>query len=440
MSKTKIKTIRGRRVWDSRGRPTVEAEVTLRYGARGRAIAPAGASMGSGEAIELRDGGEAFGGSDVSAAVAAINGEIDAALKGMNVGEQAAIDARLIELDGTPNKSRLGGNALIAVSMAIVQAAAAAEKLPLWQYLGHFLGDDAADHLPLPEIQIFGGGAHAGRRVDIQDFMVVAVGATSYAEALDWTAEVYRAAGRVMADSGRLQGVADEGGFWPAFDSNEEGLETLLRAIEGAGLTPGQDVAISLDVAASEFGANKLYKLARDNREMDSDGLCGLLVDWVERYPIVSIEDPLAEDDPEGLARFTWAVGKRVQVVGDDYLVTNADRVAAAAAAGACNAVLIKPNQAGTLSEARAALDAARKAGFGAIVSARSGETEDTTIVHLGVGWGIRQLKVGSFARSERMAKWNEGIRIAEAIHQVDGGDLPLDGKLPPASAFPWGA
>ena len=440
MSKTKIKTIRGRRVWDSRGRPTVEAEVTLRYGARGRAIAPAGASMGSGEAIELRDGGEAFGGYDVSAAVAAINGEIDAALKGMNVGEQAAIDARLIELDGTPNKSRLGGNALIAVSMAIVQAAAAAEKLPLWQYLGHFLGDDAADHLPLPEIQIFGGGAHAGRRVDIQDFMVVAVGATSYAEALDWTAEVYRAAGRVMADSGRLQGVADEGGFWPAFDSNEEGLETLLRAIEGAGLTPGQDVAISLDVAASEFGANKLYKLARDNREMDSDGLCGLLVDWVERYPIVSIEDPLAEDDPEGLARFTWAVGKRVQVVGDDYLVTNADRVAAAAAAGACNAVLIKPNQAGTLSEARAALDAARKAGFGAIVSARSGETEDTTIVHLGVGWGIRQLKVGSFARSERMAKWNEGIRIAEAIHQVDGGDLPLDGKLPPASAFPWGA
>jgi len=439
VSKRKIKSIRGRRVWDSRGRPTVEAEVTLHYGARGRAIAPAGASMGSGEAIELRDGGAAFGGYDVNAAVAAVNGEIHAALKGMSIGEQSAIDARLIELDGTTDKRRLGGNAMIAVSMAIVQAAAALEKLPLWQYLGHFLGDAAADHLPLPEIQIFGGGAHAGRRVDIQDFMVVAVGAGSYAEALDWTAEVYRAAGRLMADSGRLQGVADEGGFWPAFDSNEEGLETLLRAIEDAGLTAGQDVAISLDIAASEFGANKHYKLVRDDREIDSDGFCGLLVDWVERFPIVSIEDPLAEDDPEGLARFTWAVGKRVQVVGDDFLVTNAQRIAAAAKTGACNAVLIKPNQIGTLTETHAALDAARKDGFGSIISARSGETEDTTIVHLGVGWGIQQLKVGSFARSERMAKWNEGLRIAEAIHDGSGGELPLDGELPPASAFPWG-
>lgn len=438
MSKYTIKNVEARRVWDSRGRPTIEADVTLRYGALGRAIAPAGASTGSGEAVERRDGGPAFGGLDVQGAIAALRTEIAPALKGMDVRDQDAIDARLIELDGTDNRSRIGGNTLIATSMAVMHAAAAAEKLPLWQYLGTFLGGSAADTLPLPEIQIFGGGAHAARRVDVQDFMVMAVGAGSFAQALEWTAEVYRHAGRIMADGGRLQGVADEGGFWPAFDGNEEALETLLRAIEAAGLTPGQDVAISLDIAASEFGRAGRYRLARDGREMDSDELSGMLVDWVERYPIFSIEDPLAEDDPEGLARFTWAVGKRVQVVGDDFLVTSAERVADAARSKACNAVLIKPNQAGTISEAKAALLAAREHDYGAIVSARSGETEDATIVHLGVGWGISQLKVGSFSRSERMVKWNEGLRVAEAIHRADGS-LPVDGKLPPPGAFPWG-
>ena len=439
MSKNTIKSVRGRRVWDSRGRPTVEVDVILRYGARGRAIAPAGASMGSGEAVERRDGGEAFGGYGVGAAVAAVTGEIHAGLKGKDVRAQAEIDPSLIDLDGTENKSRLGGNALIATSMAVAHAAAAAEKLPLWQYLGPFTGSSPGDVMPLPEIQILGGGAHAAGRVDIQDFMIIAIGARTYAQALEWTAEVYRAAGRMLADSGRLQGVAAAGGFWPAFDSNEEGLETLVRAIEAAGLTAGQDVAISLDVAASEFGAAGRYQLSRDGREMDSDGLSGLLVDWVERYPIVSIEDPLAEDDEEGLARFTWAVGKRVQVVGDDYLVTDAGRIRAAAKAKACNTALIKPNQAGTLSETKAAFDAAKEAGFGAIVSARSGETEDATIAHLGVGWGVDQLKVGSFARSERMVKWNECLRIAEAVHDASGADLPIDGALPAPEKFPWG-
>ena len=438
LSKYTIKRVHGRRVWDSRGRPTVEVDVTLRYGAVGRAIAPAGASTGSGEAMEHRDGGKAFGGHDVQGAVAAVNTEIHLALKDKDVRDQEWIDNMLCELDGTANKSRLGGNALIATSMAVLQAAAAAEKIPLWQYLGPLMGHSDGNVLPLPEIQILGGGAHAARRVDIQDFMVIAVGASSFAEALDWTAEVYRAAGTLLSESGRLQGVADEGGFWPAFDSNEEGLEVLVCAIEKSGRTPGQDVAISLDIAASEFGAKRRYKLARDKQEMDSDALCGMLVDWVERYPIVSVEDPLGEDDLDGLVRFTWAVGKRVQVVGDDFLVTNEDRVDAAAKASACNAVLVKPNQAGTLSETKAAFDAAEKVGYGSIISARSGETEDATIVHLGVGWGIKQLKVGSFARSERMVKWNEGLRISETLHETSGGTLPVDGNLPPRSAFPW--
>jgi enolase len=234
-----------------------------------------------------------------------------------------------------------------------------------------------------------------------------------------------------MADAGKLAGVADEGGFWPDFDTNEEAIETLLRAIEAAGFKPGAEVAISLDIAASEFGENGQYRLAKDNKTLDSDAMCAMLIDWMERYPIVSIEDPLGEDDPDGLMKFTWAVGDNAQVVGDDVLVTNAERVKAAAKDKLCNSLLCKPNQAGTLSEAKAAFDAAHKAGMGRIVSARSGETEDCTIVHLAVGWGAPQLKVGSFARSERMVKWNEGIRIADTLADKDG-------PLPPKSAFHW--
>ena len=407
-----IDGVAARRVWDSRGRPTIEAEVRLRGGIVGRAIAPAGASRGSGEAVDLRDGGAAFGGHDVTRAVGQVAAEIAPALQGFDVTDQAGLDRLLVALDGTADRSRLGGNALIAVSMAALHAAAAAAHQPLWRYL---LGDAPA-LLPLPQIQIFGGGAHAGRRVDIQDFMVLAVGARSVTQALDWTADVYRAAGVRMAEAGRLQGVADEGGYWPAFDTNEQALECLLRAIEDAGRVPGDEVAIALDVAASEFFLSGRYRLGLDARAIDGDGLCELLTGWIERYPIASIEDPLAEHDTGGMQRFTAAVGDRVQVVGDDYLVTRAALVERAAADQACNALLVKPNQAGTITEARAALDAARRAGFGTIVSARSGETEDVTIAHLAVGWRAGQIKVGSFSRSERMAKWNELLRIEEAL------------------------
>jgi enolase len=339
------------------------------------------------------------------------------------------IDGILAGLDGTANCARLGGNAMIATSLAAAHAAAAERGVPLWR---HFAGEDAPGPLPLPEIQIFGGGAHAARRVDVQDFMVTAVGAPDYETALDWTAEVYGAAGKLMAEAGRLQGVADEGGYWPAFETNEEAIETLVRAIEAAGRVPGEEIAITLDVAASEFGKDGRYRLARDDRELDRDGMAELVLSWLARYPIVSVEDPLAEDDGAGLSAFTQAAGPAVQVVGDDYTVTNAARVEAATKAGACNTLLVKPNQAGTLTAARAALDATRRAGWGAIVSARSGETEDVSIVHLAVGWGVSQLKVGSFARSERMAKWNEGLRLAET--------LSTGAALPPRTTFPWGA
>lgn len=421
MTDTRIADVRGRRVWDSRGRPTVEVDVTLQGGATGRAIAPAGASMGSGEAVDLRDGGKVLGGYDVSRAVNAVNDEIAPALRGKDVLDQAAIDRIMIALDGTDNKGRLGGNAIVATSMAVLHAAAAASKVPLWKYLAK----DRKVRVPLPEIQIFGGGAHAARRVDIQDFMVMCPGARSFAQALEWTAEVYLAAGAIMKQAGKLQGVADEGGYWPAFKSNEEALDTLVEAIAKAGFKAGDEVAISLDVAASEFGANGAYTLALDNRKLGTDELIAMLGRWLDAYPIISIEDPVAEDDAAGFAAFTKAYGHRCQVIGDDFLVTNAARVRDAAQAGSATAVLVKPNQAGTVTETKAALDAGKAAQFGTIVSARSGETEDVTIVHLAVGWDAGQLKVGSFSRSERMAKWNECLRIEEAM----GADAVFAGR-----------
>jgi enolase len=421
MTATTIARIHGRRVWDSRGRPTVEAEVTLADGSVGRAIAPAGASRGTREAIDLRDGGARLGGFGVRRAVANVNGPIASALVGMDAIDQSAVDACLVELDGTRQKSSLGGNAVIATSLAVLHAASAARGLPTWT---HLAGDGPVS-IPLPEIQIFGGGAHAGRRVDVQDFMVVATGAKSFADALEMTAEVYRAAGELMREAGKLAGVADEGGWWPVFDSNEAALAMLVRAIERAGYAPGDDVAISLDIAASEFGRDGRYRLGLEQRALTSEGLIELLLAWLDRYPIVSIEDPLAEDDVDGMAAFTRAAGRRVQIVGDDFLVTSAARVAEAVRIGACNCALIKPNQAGTVTETRAALDAARRAGWGTIVSARSGETEDTSIVDLAVGWDARQLKVGSFARSERMAKWNACLRIEEAL----GERAPFAGR-----------
>lgn len=411
MSNTNIRSIVGRRIWDSRGRPTVEAEVELEDGTIGRGIAPAGASRGRHEAIDLRDGGEQLGGFGVASAVANVNGPLAAALRGMDATDQTAIDCRIIALDGTPTKAGLGGNATIAVSMAVLNAAAAAAGQPLWRYLSQ----GRTVRLPLPEVQIFGGGAHAAGRVDIQDFLVMPVGAQSFDEALVMVAEVYRAAGNLMADLGRRAGVADEGGWWPDFKSNEEALEMLVRSIEAAGYRNGE-VVISLDIAASEFGRDGRYKLALEGCEFDTDAWLEVLCRWIERYPIVSVEDPVGEDDAAGMRAFTQAVGHRVQVIGDDFLVTNAERVAASARDGACNAVLIKPNQAGTVTETYQAVEAARKLGWGIVVSARSGETEDVTIMHLATGWDTGQFKVGSFARSERMAKWNEGLRIESAM------------------------
>jgi enolase len=403
-----IRQVIARRIWDSRGRPTVEVEVVCEDGTSGLGIAPAGASRGTREAVELRDGGERFQGLDVRKAIAGIEREIAPALVGRDATDQAGIDAMLIALDGTPNKSRLGGNALIATSLAVLHAAAATQHAAVWRYLAE--GSHAS--LPLPQIQIFGGGAHAGRRVDVQDFMVVATGAKSFSQALDMTAEVYRCAGELIGEQGPLAGVADEGGWWPTFARNEDALDALVRAIERAKLVPGDDVSIALDIAASQFGGNGRYRLTLEQQELDSAALCERLVHWIGKYPIVSIEDPLAEDDERGLIAFTRAVGDTVQIVGDDYLVTSAERVQHAASVGACNCVLVKPNQAGTVTETRAALDSAKQAGYNTIVSARSGETEDVAIVHLATGWDAGQLKVGSFARSERMAKWNEALRI----------------------------
>ena len=407
-----IKSIFGRRVWDSRGRPTVEAEVILNDGSLGRAIAPAGASKGSREALELRDGGARFGGLDVMQAIEHVNGEISTALVGTQADNQSVLDQALIDLDGTLNKSRLGANATLAVSMAAAHAMAAASGMPLYRYLGN----GKIGRLPMPQIQIFGGGAHAGRRVDVQDFMVVCTGATNFAQALEWTAEVYRHAGLLMAQRGSLFGVADEGGWWPDFSSNEQALEMLVLAIERAGFIPGDQVAIALDIAASEFGQQGQYRLGLESRELDSDGMIEMLLRWVEKYPIVSIEDPLAEDDPVGFSRFTKAIGHRLQIVGDDFLVSNSSLIREAANLGAANTVLLKPNQRGTLSETLQAWRVAQELGYSAIVSARSGETEDTTIVDLAIGWNVGQLKVGSFARSERMVKWNHALRIEEQL------------------------
>ena len=410
---TAIRTVRARRVWDSRGKPTVEAEVVLESGAMGRAITPAGASTGSGEARELRDGGTALRGLDVQQAVRNVNGPISDAIKGLEVTNQSAIDNAMIRLDGTRDKSKLGGNAIVAVSLACLHAAAADARVPLWQHLaaGRRVG------LPVPEIQIYGGGAHARARVDLQDFMVVCPGAGNFSEALEMTAEVYYAAGARLAKKGALQGVADEGGHWPAFRSNEEGLEELVHSIEDAGFRPGQDVAIALDIAATQLQQpGGRYALALENRTLSAEQFALMLERWVDSYPIVSIEDPFAETDTEAMRAFTKRVGHRIQVVGDDYFVTDAARIESAAVAGACNTVLIKPNQIGTVTEAYAAVKAAQAAGYGTIVSARSGETEDVSIVHLAIGWGVPQLKVGSFSRSERRVKWNEGVRIEEAL------------------------
>ena len=398
----RIIDVKGRRVWDSRGRPTVEAEVIVGRGttrlAAGRAIAPAGASTGSGEAKSI----------DVRQAVKNVNTLIRDALRTLSVADQAAVDRRLIEVDGTSDKSRLGANAMVAVSLACAHADAAVQKVPLWKKLA----GEKRVALPVPQVQIFGGGAHARGRVDLQDYMVICTGAGSFTEAIEWTAQIYAAAGARLAKRGALQGVADEGGWWPQFKSNEEGLAELVGAIADAGLEPGVDVGIALDVAATQLYRAGNYYFDLENRVLTAEQLHATLLRWIERYPIVSIEDPFAENDVEAMRAFTRAAGERVQIVGDDLFVTDLERLDPQLA----NTVLLKPNQIGTLSETLACWKAAQEKGMRAIVSARSGETEDVSIVHLAVGWGVPQLKVGSFSRSERMAKWNEALRIEEAL------------------------
>jgi len=412
--------VRGRRVWDSRGRPTVEVEVHA-TGGSGRAIAPAGASRGSGERCDLRDGGERLGGLDVGRAVAAVNEVLAPALVGRELDAQEELDALLIALDATPDRSRLGANALVATSMALAWAAASSAGLPLWRHLG------GTGSVPVPEIQIVGGGAHAARRLDLQDLMVVAPGAGSFAEALEWTAEVYRAAGALLAERGRLAGVADEGGWWPDFSSNEEGIALVVEAIGRAGFTPGDEVAVSIDVAASELHHDGRYHLALDGRVLDADAMVATVLGWLDRWPVVAVEDPLDEHDLAGTAAFTRAAGPGVLVVADDLVVTDAARLTTAAAHGAANTVLVKPNQAGTLSEALAARHAAARAGWRTIVSARSGDSEDVTVCHLAVGWSADLLKVGSITRGERTAKWNEMLRIEEAL----GSQAVFAGRRP---------
>lgn len=408
-----IDTVHARQVWDSRGRPTVEAEVSLAGGAVGRAIAPSGASTGRREALDRRDGGARLGGLGVNAAIAAVNGPIAGKLRGMEAGDQAAIDAALIALDGTPQKTALGGNAIVAVSLAAAWAAAAGQGVPLWRHLSDLSG--ATPRVPLPMIQIFGGGRHAGNRIDIQDFLVLALGQRSFAETCEMTAEVYLAASTAMAQAGKLNGVADEGGVWPDFSANEEGLDLLTRAIERAGFSPGTDVGIALDVAASSFFADGAYVLALEGKRLETSQMIDLLEGWVKTYPIVSLEDPVAEDDDAGFVEITRRLGSKIQIIGDDYFATSAERIAHAAGIGACNASLLKANQCGTVTELIAAAKATRDLGWNAIQSGRSGESEDVSLSHLAVGLGSEQIKVGSITRSERTAKWNEVIRIEEA-------------------------
>ncbi|WIY24756.1 phosphopyruvate hydratase [Parasedimentitalea psychrophila] len=419
MADTTIASIKARQVWDSRGRPTVEAEVTLASGRSGRSIAPAGASRGKREAIDLRDGGTRLGGLGVNKAIDAVNRLVGPALTGMDAADQRAIDTALIALDGTAQKSTLGGNACVAVSGAVAWAASAELNMPLWQHLQQSFNVSAAG-IPAPMIQIFGGGAHAGNRVDVQDFLVICNGATSFAEAAEWTAEIYIAAHAIMKKRGQIAGVCDEGGLWPDFDNNEVALGLTTQAISDAGLRPGTDVSLALDVAASEFWRDGRYHLALENRSLSTGEFIAELERWSNDYPIVSLEDPLGEDDTEGFVAITELLGDRMQIIGDDYLTTSAAQVEKAGHDKACNSVLLKSNQCGTISEVFDASQAARSFGWNTVMSGRSGETEDVTLSHLAVGFGADQIKVGSMTRSERTCKWNEVIRIEERNRSLD--------------------
>ena len=409
----KIQAVRAYQVFDSRGNPTVEAVVELANGVRGRGLVPSGASTGGHEAKELRDGRpQQFLGRSVFRAIGNVNDIIAPAVAVRDVFDQTGLDAALIQLDSTADKSRLGANALLSVSMAVAQAAAVARREPLYASLGAGQGT----LLPLPEVQIFGGGKHAHGRIDVQDFMIVALAARTYEAALEVTFNVFHAAGRVMQARGLLAGVADEGGYWPMFASNDAAFAVLLEAIEQAGYTPGREVGISLDIAATDLFRDGKYHLGLEQKAFSTQEFSALMISWLDRFPIVSIEDPLAEDDWEGWQLLRAAIGHRCQLVGDDLFTTNLARIERGIALQAANSVLIKLNQIGTVTETLAAIRRTQTAGWHPVISARSGETEDTFIAHLAVATNAGQLKVGSFCRSERMAKWNEVLRIQHEL------------------------
>jgi enolase len=418
---SQIEKVHARQVLDSRGNPTVEVELVLRSGAAGRAAVPSGASTGEFEATELRDGGQAYGGKGVMKAVANVNGEIAAAVRGRDATDQAGLDRALVELDGTPNKSRLGANAILGVSLAAAHAAAAEEGLPLWRYLG----GDAARTLPVPMMNVVNGGVHADNSVDFQEFMIVPCGAPSFREGLRMGAEVFHALKKTLHDRGLGTTVGDEGGFAPNLGSNEEALQMLVAGIEAAGYAPGDDVAIALDPAASEVYRDGAYVLEHEGRSLSAAELADYWAQLADRYPIISIEDGMDQEDWDGWRALTERLGARLQLVGDDIFVTNTERLRRGIETGVANSILVKVNQIGTLTETLDAVRTANDAGYTAVMSHRSGETEDVTIADLAVATGCGQIKTGAPSRSDRVAKYNQLLRIEEQL----GADATFPGR-----------
>jgi len=427
-----IEHVVGREVLDSRGNPTVEVEVYLASGAEGRAIVPSGASTGQFEAVELRDGSARYGGKGVASAIDHVNNEIRDALVGYDATEQREVDTQMRDLDGSDNKGRLGANAILGASLAVAKAAADELALPLYRYVG----GANAHVLPVPMLNVLNGGVHADNNVDFQEFMILPVGAASFGEALRWGAETYHVLKSVLHDRGLSTAVGDEGGFAPDLGSSEEALSLLVEAIEGAGYTPGDDIALGLDTASTEFYRDGRYRMAGEGRELTSEDMVGLLVELSGKYPIVSIEDGCAEEDWDGWAALTAALGDRLQLVGDDLFVTNVERLARGIESGVANSILIKVNQIGTLTETLDAVELAMRAGYTSVMSHRSGETEDTTISDLAVATNCGQIKAGATARSDRVAKYNQLLRIEDDLGEAAeyrgraalaraGGDTP---------------
>ena len=422
MSRTSIVRIQGREILDSRGNPTVEVDVVLEAGDIGRAAVPSGASTGAHEAVELRDGDKSrYGGKGVRKAVGHVNQEIAAALRGAEASDQRGIDERLINLDGTANKSRLGANAVLGVSLAVARAAALAAGQPLYRYLA----GDGELLLPVPMMNILNGGKHAQTRVDFQEFMVVPAGAPSYGEGLRWGAEVFHALKQTLHERGLSTGQGDEGGFAPELEANEDAMTLLVQAIERSGHQPGKEVFIALDPAASELYRDGRYELTGEGRTLQAQEMVALWESWVERYPVISIEDGLAEDDWDGWRTLTAQLGKQLQLVGDDIFVTNVVRLRHGIEGGIANSILIKLNQIGTLTETLETMATARRAGYSTVISHRSGETEDTFIADLAVATGAGQIKTGAPSRSERVAKYNRLLQIEEEV----GSTVPYPGR-----------